>query len=107
MRGSLMGACKTLFRDIDPLLILTIDVPLLTEEPFVAERVSIKRTQRLKPKLWRTVVSRLLALVIASPGAKISTTDPKFEKSARTSLMVEAPTVMAVGARAGLEFLAS
>jgi len=35
------------------------------------------------------------------PGARISTAGPKLENSARESLMVEAPTVMAAGTRAG------
>jgi hypothetical protein len=41
------------------------------------------------------------------PGAKISTTEPKLENEDLASVMVEAPTVMAVGARAGLVLAAS
>lgn len=41
------------------------------------------------------------------PGAKISTTEPKFENDALASAMVEAPTVMTAGARAGELVLAS
>ena len=36
-----------------------------------------------------------------SPGAKMSTIEPKFEKEAIVSKMSIAPTVMAVGVRAG------
>jgi hypothetical protein len=48
-----------------------------------------------------------LAEMMSWPGARISTRDPKLEKSARVSLMVVAPTVMAVGTRAGETLLAS
>ena len=40
-------------------------------------------------------------LVISRPGAKTSTHLPKFEKLARSSVMVEAPTVMASSLAAG------
>ena len=46
-------------------------------------------------------------LMMSSPGAKTSTTDPKLEKEARASAIVVAPTVIAEGARAGLEVAAS
>src|SRR5215813_12336771 len=39
------------------------------------------------------------AEVMSTPGAKISTQEPKLEKSARLSLESVAPTVMAVGTR--------
>src|SRR6267143_2997939 len=40
------------------------------------------------------------------PGAKISTTLPKFEKDERASVIVVAPTVIASATRAGEEFAA-
>jgi hypothetical protein len=40
------------------------------------------------------------------PGAKISTTLPKFENDDRASLMVEDPTVIAAATRAGDWFAA-
>src|SRR5687767_15163107 len=42
-----------------------------------------------------------VAEVMATPGAKRSTHDPKFENVARVSDWSVAPTVMASGARAG------
>ena len=45
--------------------------------------------------------------VMLEPGAKMSTTLPKFEKDDRASLIVVAPTVMAVLTRAGEKPLAS
>ena len=42
------------------------------------------------------------ALMMTSPGAKISTHGPQLEKYARSSRMLVAPTVTAVGSRAGL-----
>lgn len=42
-----------------------------------------------------------------TPGAKISTTLPKLEKSAMVSFMSDAPTVMAARTRAGETFSAS
>jgi len=45
--------------------------------------------------------SRLLAEIISTPGAKISTLLPKLENEAMVSLMVVAPTVMASTTRAG------
>ena len=36
-----------------------------------------------------------------TPGAKTSRQEPKFEKGARASLLVVAPTVIACGSRAG------
>ena len=41
-----------------------------------------------------------------SPGAKMSTTEPKLEKEARASAIVLAPTVLAEGTRAGEVFAA-
>src|SRR5262245_30656704 len=43
---------------------------------------------------------------IAEPGAKTSTTEPKFENDARASVRVLAPTVIASPTRAGDEFAA-
>ncbi len=40
--------------------------------------------------------------VIDDPGAKISTQGPIFEYSASSSIIVEAPTVIALGALDGL-----
>lgn len=40
-------------------------------------------------------------LMTFCPGAKTSTTEPKLENDARTSAMVLAPTVTALGALAG------
>jgi hypothetical protein len=37
-----------------------------------------------------------------TPGAKTSTQSPKFEKDARESVIVEAPTVIALGELAGV-----
>ena len=62
-----------------------IDVPLS-----VAVAVSLVRQ-----------VERML-----EPGAKMSTTLPKFEKDDRTSVRVEDPTVIASPTRAGDEFAA-
>ena len=47
------------------------------------------------------VVLPIQELVTPWPGAKTSTTEPKFENEARASEMVLAPTVIAEGARAG------
>jgi len=47
------------------------------------------------------------AEVILTPGANKSTTDPKFEKLALTSLMSDAPTVRTSPTPAGLQFEAS
>lgn len=44
----------------------------------------------------------LLALVMLAPGAKVKTQPPTFEKDATASLLVEAATVMAPEAEAGL-----
>ena len=40
------------------------------------------------------------------PGAKMSTTLPKFENDDRASLLVDEPTVIAAATRAGEEFAA-
>ena len=44
---------------------------------------------------------------MSCPGAKMSTTAPQFEKEARASEMLLAPTVNTVGSRAGLRVEAS
>ena len=53
------------------------------------------------------VVLPIHALITFCPGAKMSTTEPKLEKDARASAIVVAPTVFALGARAGDVFPAS
>lgn len=64
------------------------------------QNVNIFRQNR--EENWHTSVLPIQALVISTPGAKISTTDPKFENEAISSAIVVAPTVFAEGARAGL-----
>jgi hypothetical protein len=44
----------------------------------------------------------LLALTMRDPGAKMATQEPMLEKEDRPSELVVAPTVMALGAEAGL-----
>lgn len=58
---------------------------------------------------WRLTVLLLPIheLMTFWPGAKISTIAPKLENEALASAMVEAPTVIALGARAGEVFAAS
>jgi hypothetical protein len=53
------------------------------------------------------VVLPIQALMTFDPGAKMSTEDPKFDQDARLSRMVEAPTVITAGARAGETYPAS
>lgn len=53
-------------------------------------------------RLRYTMVLPIQELVMSCPGAKMSTTEPKFEKEARVSVMVEAPMVLATPTRAGL-----
>jgi hypothetical protein len=47
------------------------------------------------------LLPRLDAEIMSLPGAKMSTHEPKFEKLARISVIVDAPTVMADGSDAG------
>ena len=47
------------------------------------------------------VLDEFQAEVMELPGANTSTQEPRLEKLARLSVLVVAPTVMAVGARAG------
>ena len=55
---------------------------------------------------WHTVLLPIHALITFSPGAKMSTAEPKLEKEARASAIVLAPTVLAEGTRAGEVFAA-
>ncbi len=57
--------------------------------------------------LFVALVLPIQELMTFCPGAKMSTTVPKLEKEARASAIVEAPTVLAEGARAGEVPLAS
>jgi len=66
-----------------------------------------ERTIDVPEMLLVAVVLPIHELMIFCPGAKMSTTEPKLEKDARVSAIVVAPTVFALGARAGDEFLAS
>jgi len=66
-----------------------------------------ERTIDVPETLLVAVVLPIHELMIFCPGAKMSTTEPKLEKDARVSAIVVAPTVFALGARAGDEFPAS
>jgi len=60
-----------------------------------------ERTIDVPEMLLVAVLLSIHALMIFCPGAKTSTTAPKLEKDARASAIVVAPTVFALGARAG------
>jgi len=60
-----------------------------------------KFTMEVPEILLVSVLLRIQALMTLRPGAKMSTTEPKLEKEALASRMVEAPTVTAPEARAG------
>jgi hypothetical protein len=68
---------------------------------------SMKRTMEVPEMLLVDVVLVIHELMTFCPGAKMSTTEPKLEKDARASAIVVAPTVFALGARAGDVFPAS
>lgn len=54
-----------------------------------------------------TVSLSFQVLITFNPGAKMSTTDPKLEKDARSSVIVVAPTVITSETRAGEVLMAS
>lgn len=58
-------------------------------------------------KIWVAVVLPIYADNTFTPGAKISTVEPKLEKEAFVSLLSIAPTVMTAGDEAGESFEAS
>jgi len=60
-----------------------------------------QRTIEVPEMLLVAVLLVIHALMMFCPGAKMSTTEPKLEKDARVSAIVVAPTVLALGARAG------
>jgi len=66
-----------------------------------------ERTIDVPEMLLVALVLPIHALITFCPGAKMSTTEPKLEKDARASAIVVAPTVFALGARAGDVFPAS
>ena len=73
------------------------------------------RMRAATPATWGEAIDVPLSVAVAvslvrhaermlDPGAKMSTTLPKFEKDERASLLVDAPTVIAAPTRAGEKF---
>ena len=86
----------------------TMDVPLRVALLYFDQAISQRQEQcQARGQTRPTVVPSIPALMTSTPGAKMSTSGPKFEKSARTSLMLVAPTVIASATRAGLWLVAS
>ena len=73
------------------------------------------RNRAATPVTWGVAIEVPLSVAVAvslpfdddrmlDPGAKISTTAPKFENDERASVIVDEPTVIAAATRAGEEF---